>query len=90
VHEIRTAVECMMMDLEKDLNNKLTTLLTQKNHLINETEQIEEFLHDCNLEVSRMPMTQLINNAPKFKRTITAMQKKQAPVLMSVYPDFHR
>lgn len=80
----------MMMDLEKDLNNKLTTLLTQKNHLVNESEQIEEFLHDCDLEVSRMSMSQLINNAPRFKRTFAAMQKKQAPVLMSVYPDFHR
>lgn len=42
------------------------------------------------LEVSRMPMSQLINNAPRFKRTISAMQNKQSPVLMSVYPDFHR
>ncbi|KAL5233216.1 hypothetical protein ACI65C_000626 [Semiaphis heraclei] len=89
VREIRTAVECMMIDLEKDLNNKLTTLLTQKNHLVNESEQIEEFLHDCDLEVSRMPMSQLINNAPRFKRTISAMQNKLSPVLMSVYPDFH-
>lgn len=79
-----------MLDLEKDLNNKLTTLLTQKNHLVNESEQIEEFLHDCDLEVSRMSMSHLINNAPKFKRTIATMQKKQAPIVMSVYPDFHR
>ncbi|VVC25902.1 Hypothetical protein CINCED_3A003233 [Cinara cedri] len=89
VHEIRTAVECMMIDLEKDLSNKLSTLLSQKNLLINESEQIEEFLHDCDIEVSRMPMSQLINNAPKLKKTITAMQKKQTPVLMSVHPDFH-
>lgn len=79
-----------MMDLDKDLDNKLTTLLTQKNLLVNESEKIEEFLHDCDLEVSRMPMSQLINNAPKFKRTIAALQKKQPPALMTVFPDFHR
>jgi len=79
-----------MIDLEKDLNNKLTTLLSQKNHLVNESEQIEEFLHDCDQEVSCMPMSQLISNAPRLKRTISAMQNKQSPVLMSVYPDFHR
>ncbi|XP_003245868.1 E3 ubiquitin-protein ligase TRIM37 isoform X2 [Acyrthosiphon pisum] len=89
VREIRTAVECMMIDLEKDLNNKLTTLLTQKNQLVNDSEQLEEFLHDCDLEVSRMPMSQLINNAPRFKRTISAMEDKPFTVLMSVYPDFH-
>jgi len=80
-----------MIDLEKDLNNKLTTLLTQKNLLINESEQIEEFLHDCDLEVSRMPMSQLINNAPRLKRTISAMDDKHPfTTRMSVYPDFHR
>ncbi|XP_060872898.1 E3 ubiquitin-protein ligase TRIM37-like isoform X3 [Metopolophium dirhodum] len=89
VREIRTAVECMMIDLEKELNNKLTTLLTQKNHLVNDSEQIEEFLHDCDLEVSRMPMSQLINNAPRLKRTISAMEDKPFTILMSVYPDFH-
>lgn len=80
----------MMMDLEKDLNNKLTTLLTQKNHLLNEAEQIEEFLNDCDLEISRLPMSQLINNAPNFLSTISSIQNKQSPVLMSVHPDFHR
>lgn len=80
----------MMMDLDKELNNKLTSLLTQKNHLVNESEQIEEFLHECDLELSRMPMSQLINHAPRFKRTITAMLKKQAPVRMPVHTDFHR
>jgi nitrogenase subunit NifH len=80
----------MMMDLDKELNNKLTSLLTQKNHLVNESEQIEEFLHECDLELSRMPMSQLINHAPRFKRTISAMQKKQAPVRIPVYDDFHR
>ncbi|XP_025411276.1 E3 ubiquitin-protein ligase TRIM37-like isoform X2 [Sipha flava] len=89
VCEIRSAVECMMMDLDKELNNKLTSLLTQKNHLVNESEQIEEFLHECDLELSRMPMSQLINHAPRFKRTISAMQKKQAPVRIPVYDDFH-
>lgn len=79
-----------MMNLEKDLSHKLTTLLTQKNHLVNESEQIEEFLHDCDVEISRMPMSQLINNAPRYQRTITAMQNKQAPVIKTVYPDFHR
>lgn len=80
----------MMMDLERDLNNKLATLVTQKNRLVNESEQIEKLLHDCNLQVARMPMSQLIKNAPKMKKTITAMQNKQTPVLMSVYPDFDR
>lgn len=80
----------MMMDLEKDLNNKFTTLLTQKNHLLNEAEQIEEFLNDCDVEISRLPMSQLINNAPKFIRTISAIQNKQSPALIPVYPDFHR
>jgi len=79
-----------MIDLEKDLNNKLTTLLTQKNQLVTDSEQLEEFLHDCDLEVSRMPMSQLINNAPRFKRTISAMQDKPFTVLTPVYPDFHR
>lgn len=79
-----------MIDLEKDLSNKLSTLVTQKNRLVNESEQIEELLHDCDLQVSRMPMSQLIKNAPKMKKTITSMQNKQTPVLMSVYPDFHR
>lgn len=80
----------MMIDLEKDLNNKLTTLLTQKNHLVNESEQIEEFLHDCDSEVNRMSMTHLINSAPRLKKNIVAMQKKQAPTIMTVYPEFHR
>lgn len=80
----------MMIDLEKDLSNKLSTLLSQKNHLVNESEQIEEFLYDCDLEVSRMSMSQLINNAPRLRRTISVMQNKQAPAFMSVYPEFHR
>lgn len=79
-----------MIDLEKDLNNKLTTLLTQKNHLVNESEQIEEFLNDCDLEVNHMSMSDLINNAPRLKKSIATMQKKQVPVIMTVYPDFHR
>lgn len=79
-----------MMDLEKDLNNKLTTLLSQKNHLLTESEQIEEFLNDCDLEVSRMPMSQLINNASRFRRTIAVMLKKPPQTLMTVYPDFHK
>lgn len=87
---MRTAVECMMMNLEKDLNNKLHTLFAQKNHLVNESEQIEEFLHDCDLEISRMPMSQLINSTSRFKKKIATMQKKQTPVLMPIYPDFHR
>lgn len=80
----------MMLNLEKDLNHKLSTLFTQKNRLVDETEQIEEFLRDCDMEISRMPMPQLINNAPRYQRTIAAMQNKQAPVIKSVYPDFHR
>lgn len=80
----------MMMDLEKDLNNKLTTLLSHKNHLLNESEQIKEFLKDCDLQVSRMPMSQLITNVPKFKRTIAVLQEKQPLTLTTVYPDFHR
>lgn len=80
----------MMLDLEKDFSNKLTILLTQKNLLVSESEQIEEFLHECDLEVSRMPMSQVINNAPRFNRNISAIQKKQTPILKPVYPDFHR
>lgn len=80
----------MMLNLEKDLNNKLTTLITQKNQLVNESQHIEEFLHDCDLEVSRMPMSQLIENAPRFKRYISAIQKQPTLVLKPVYPDFHR
>lgn len=90
VREIRSAVECMMMDLEKELNIKLATLLGQKNDLLNESEQIEKFLNDCDLEVSRMPMTQLINSAPNLKKTMAKIQKKKLPILMTVCPDFHR
>lgn len=79
-----------MVNIEKDLSNKLTTLLIQKNNLLTKSEEIEEFLHDCDLEVSRMPMSQLINNAPRFKRTIHAMLNKQTPDLMSLYLDSHR
>ncbi|XP_050534361.1 E3 ubiquitin-protein ligase TRIM37-like isoform X2 [Daktulosphaira vitifoliae] len=89
VREIRTAVECMMIDLEKDLDTKLSTLVSQKNHLVHESKQIEEFLHDCNMEISRMTMSQLVSNASNFMRTINIMQKKQTPILMSVNPDFH-
>ncbi|KAL4091039.1 hypothetical protein QTP88_025780 [Uroleucon formosanum] len=89
VREIRTVVEYMMVNIEKDLSNKLTTLLIQKNNLLTKSEEIEEFLHDCDLEVSRMPMSQLINNAPRFKRTIHAMLNKQTPDLMSLYLDSH-
>lgn len=79
-----------MLNLEKDLNNKLHTLFAQMNHLVIESEQIKEFLHDCDLEISRMPMSQLINNTSRFEKKIAAMQKKQTPVLMPIYPDFHR
>lgn len=79
-----------MIELEKDLSIKLSTLLSQKNLLVIESKQIEEFLQDCDLEVSRMPMSQLINNAPGLRRTISAMQTKQAVGLTSVLPDFHR
>lgn len=82
-------MECMMLELEKDHSSKLDILITQKQNLAHEFEEIDDFLHDCDLEVSQMPMSQLVNSTQRIKNTIAAMQNKQTPVLKSVYPEFH-
>lgn len=78
-----------MLELEKDHNSKLDILITQKENLAHEFVEIDDFLHDCDLEVSQMSMSQLVNNTRRIKNTIASMQKKQTPVLKSVYPEFH-
>lgn len=52
VCEIRTAVNLMVGRLDSQLKGKLLTLMRQKNSLNQETEQLEQLLHEIEHQLS--------------------------------------
>uniref|UniRef100_A0A1I8GPT5 E3 ubiquitin-protein ligase TRIM37 n=1 Tax=Macrostomum lignano TaxID=282301 RepID=A0A1I8GPT5_9PLAT len=66
VREIRNAVELMITRLDSQLKAKLVTLMTQRNHLVQETELLEALLNQVEYKVCMLSKSQLITKSAEI------------------------
>ena len=64
VREIRNAVELMIARLDSQLKTKLLTLMSQKNSLTLETEQLENLLAEIDKYLNGKTRSELIAKSP--------------------------
>ena len=64
VREIRNAVELMIARLDSQLKQKLLALMSQKNALTQETEQLENLLSEIDQYLNGKTRSELISKAP--------------------------
>ena len=67
VREIRNAVELMIARLDSQLKTKLLTLMSQKNSLTLETEQLENLLAEIDKYLNGKTRSELIAKSPGKK-----------------------
>lgn len=76
VREIRNAVELMIARLDSQLKQKLLTLMSQKNLLTQETEQLETMLQDIEHSLHSSTRSQLIKRSPELLGMVYQVHKK--------------
>ncbi|KAL1377611.1 hypothetical protein pipiens_016145 [Culex pipiens pipiens] len=76
VSEIRTAVNLMVGRLDSQLKGKLLTLMRQKNSLNQETEQLEQLLHEIEHQLSTCSKSQLIMKSADLLNMINQVRTK--------------
>ncbi|EDS32422.1 tripartite motif protein [Culex quinquefasciatus] len=76
VCEIRTAVNLMVGRLDSQLKGKLLTLMRQKNSLNQETEQLEQLLHEIEHQLSTCSKSQLIMKSADLLNMINQVRTK--------------
>ncbi|XP_065173939.1 E3 ubiquitin-protein ligase TRIM37-like isoform X2 [Atheta coriaria] len=91
VREIRNAVELMIARLDSQLKTKLLTLMGQKDSLTQETEQLEQMLHEIEHQLHTCTRSELISKSGDLSRMIHAIRKKPMTsfVTAPVPADFH-
>jgi len=91
VREIRNAVELMIARLDSQLKSKLLTLMSHKNALNQETEQVEQLLASIESQLSTASKGQLIAKSADILQLALAANKKPMPsfVTAQVQPHFH-
>ncbi|XP_014214226.1 uncharacterized protein LOC106643567 [Copidosoma floridanum] len=90
VREIRNAVELMIARLDSQLKAKLLTLMSQKNSLTLETEQLEALLQDVEQQLHTCSRSELITRSAELSHIIYQVRKKPMTsfVTASVPADF--
>lgn len=76
VSEIRTAVNLMVGRLDSQLKAKLVTLMRQKNSLNQETEQLEQLLHEIEHQLNTCSKSQLIMKSADLLNMINQVRTK--------------
>lgn len=76
VSEIRTAVNLMVGRLDSQLKGKLLTLMRQKNSLNQETEQLEQLLHEIEHQLNTCSKSQLIMKSADLLNMINQVRTK--------------
>lgn len=91
VREIRNAVELMIARLDSQLKAKLLTLMSQKNSLTLETEQLEALLQEVEHQLHTCTRSELIIKSADLSRMIHQVRKKPMTsfVTAPVPADFH-
>ncbi|CAG9759485.1 unnamed protein product [Ceutorhynchus assimilis] len=91
VREIKNAVELMIARLDSQLKTKLLTLMGQKDTLTQETEQLEQLLHEIENQLHVSSRSDLITKSAEVSRMIHNVRKKPMTsfVTAPVPADFH-
>ncbi|CAG4907931.1 unnamed protein product [Colias eurytheme] len=91
VREIRNAVELMISRLDSALKAKLLTLMSQKNSLTQETEQLEHLLQEVEHQLHASTRSELIAKSGELSKIIHQVRKKPMAsfVTAPVPADFH-
>ncbi|XP_037094908.1 E3 ubiquitin-protein ligase TRIM37-like [Pollicipes pollicipes] len=76
VREIRNAVELMIARLDSQLKQKLLTLMSQKNLLTQETEQLESLLQEIEHSLHTSARSELIARSPELLNMVYQVHKK--------------
>ena len=90
VREIRNAVELMIARLDSQLKQKLLALMSQKNALTQETEQLENLLSEIDQYLNGKTRSELISKAPELLQLSMEINRKPTTsfVTASVQSDF--
>ena len=90
VREIRNAVELMIARLDSQLKQKLLALMSQKNSLTQETEQLENLLSEIDQYLNGKTRSELIAKAPELLQLSMDTNRKPTTsfVTASVQSDF--
>ena len=90
VREIRNAVELMIARLDSQLKQKLLALMSQKNALTQETEQLENLLSEVDQYLNGRTRSELIAKAPELLQLSMEINRKPTTsfVTASVQSDF--
>uniref|UniRef100_A0A1Q3FTQ0 Putative e3 ubiquitin-protein ligase trim37 n=1 Tax=Culex tarsalis TaxID=7177 RepID=A0A1Q3FTQ0_CULTA len=86
VNEIRTAVNLIVGRLDLQLKGKMNTLMRQKNSLNQETEQLEQLLHEIEHHLRTCSKSQLIMKSSDLLNMINQVRTK--PIASYVTTDF--
>ena len=87
VREIRNAVELMIARLDSQLKTKLLTLMSQKNSLTLETEQLENLLAEIDKYLNGKTRSELIAKSPGWfhRRNLGPRAKLNRLICLCLY-----